>query len=262
MVVVSEREWRHLLPVNQVICGDCVEVLREFPRGSIDLVFADPPYNIGIKYDIYDDNKPREEYLKFSDEWIGLVWDVLKRSGSFYLAICDEYAAELCIIAKEKGFKLRNWIIWYYTFGQNQRRKFTRAHTHILYFVKDERNFTFNTDAIRIPSDRQLIYNDKRAHPKGKVPDDVWIFPRVCGTFKERIKDYPCQMPEALLERVIKASSNEGDIVLDPFAGSGTTLAVAKRLNRKYIGIEISPNYCEIIKKRLKKVKIQKTWQQ
>lgn len=243
--------------VNAVINADCVEILRKLPKKSIDLVFADPPYNIGVKYDVYNDNLPREKYLAWCKEWIGLVYDVLKDSGSFYLAIGDEYAAELNLIAKEKGFILRNWIIWYYTFGQNQRKKFNRSHTHIFYFVKDDDKAIFNTDAVRIPSARQLIYNDKRAHPKGKVPDDVWQFSRVCGTFKERVKGYPCQMPEALLERIIKASSNEGDIVLDPFAGSGTTLAVAKKLNRRYIGIEISKNYCELIEKRLKKVQRQ-----
>jgi len=239
------------LPLNQIICGDCIQVMETFKRGIIDLVFADPPYNIGVKYDIYDDNRPKEEYLEWSNEWIGLVYDLLKETGSFYLAIGDEFAAELNIIAKESGFILRNWIIWHYTFGQNQRKKFTRAHTHILYFVKDEKNFTFNTDAIRIPSERQTTYNDKRAYLKGKVPDDVWQFSRVCGTFKERVKDYPCQMPEALIERVIRTSSNEGDLVLDPFAGSGTTPAIAKKLKRKYIGIELSKNYCEIIRRRL-----------
>lgn len=255
MMKLEERNFESV--INKVINGDCIRILRSFPKKLIEFVFADPPYNIGIKYDLHDDNMPRDQYLKWSKEWIGLIYDILKDSGSFYLAIGDEYAAELNIIAKEIGFYQRNWIIWHYTFGQNQRKKFSRAHTHIFYFTKDKDEFTFNTDAIRIPSERQATYNDKRAHPKGKVPDDVWRFSRVCGTFKERINGYPCQMPEALLERVIRVSSNEGDIILDPFAGSGTTLAVAKRLNRRYIGIEISQKYCNIIEKRLSKGKIQ-----
>ncbi|MEW6619589.1 MAG: site-specific DNA-methyltransferase [bacterium] len=92
----------------------------------------------------------------------------------------------------------------------------------------------------RIPSARQLIYKDRRANPLGKIPDDVWQFSRICGTFKERIGEHPCQMPEDLLELIIKTSSNEGDLVLDPFGGTGTTAAVAKRLKRNYITMEIS----------------------
>lgn len=138
-----------------------------------------------------------------------------------------------------------------YTFGQNQKKKFNRSHTHILYFTKDKKRFVFNDKDIRVPSARQLIYKDKRANPIGKIPDDVWQFSRVCGTFKERIEKHPCQMPESLLELIIKASSNKGDLVLDPFGGTGTTAAAAKKLNRNFITIEISKEYYEIILKRL-----------
>jgi len=130
-------------------------------------------------------------------------------------------------------------------------KKFNRAHTHILYFVKDKKQFTFNDKNIRIPSARQLIYKDKRANPIGKIPDDVWQFSRVCGTFKERIEKHPCQMPEDLLKLIIKASSNEGDLILDPFGGTGTTAMVAKRLKRNFITMEISEEYYNAILKRL-----------
>lgn len=133
----------------------------------------------------------------------------------------------------------------------NKRKKFNRSHTHILYFTKDKEQFTFNDKDIRVPSARQLIYKDKRAHPMGKVPDDVWMFSRICGTFKERIGTHPCQMPESILELIIKASSNEDDLVLDPFGGTGTTAAVSQKLNRKFITIELSKTYYEVILKRI-----------
>ena len=95
------------------------------------------------------------------------------------------------------------------------------------------------------------MYNDKRANPLGKIPDDVWEFSRVCGTFKERIGDHPCQMPEKLLERIIKASSNEDDIVLDPFGGTGTTASVAKKLKRNFITMDISKKYFKVMSERL-----------
>jgi site-specific DNA-methyltransferase (adenine-specific) len=194
---------------------------------------------------------PYEEYYKWSEKWIKETYRLLKNNGSIYIAIGDEFAAEINIILKRTGFYFRNWIIWYYTFGQNQRKKFNRTHTHILYFTKNKERFTFNDKNIRVPSARQLIYNDKRAKSIGKIPDDVWQFPRICGTFKERIGKHPCQMPEDLLELIIITSSNEGDLVLDPFGGTGTTAVVAKKLKRNFITMEISKEYYEIIIKRL-----------
>lgn len=239
------------MEINKVYLGDCIEIMKSLPDKSVDLVFADPPFNIGIKYDIHNDNMPYEEYYKWSEKWIGEIGRLLKNNGAIYVAIGDEFAAEINIILKRAGFHFRNWIIWYYTFGQNQRKKFNRAHTHILYFVKDKNLFTFNDKNIRIPSARQLIYKDKRANPIGKIPDDVWQFSRVCGTFKERIEKHPCQMPEELLKLIIKASSNEEDLILDPFGGTGTTAAVAKRLKRNFITMEISKEYYNVILKRL-----------
>lgn len=239
------------MQLNKVYLGDCIKIMGEFPENCIDLVFADPPFNIGIKYDIYNDQRSYNDYYDWSKQWISQIYRILKKTGSIYIAIGDEFAAEINIILKQTGFHFRNWIVWYYTFGQNQRKKFSRSHTHILYFTKNKEKFTFNSDAIRIPSARQIKYSDRRANPKGKVPDDVWEFSRVCGTFKERIGDHPCQMPENLLERIIKTSSRVGDVVLDPFSGTGTTAAVAKKLKRKYITIETSENYYNITTKRL-----------
>ena len=256
--------------VNQIICGDSIKVLNAWPEGWVDLVFADPPFNIGYRYHDYDDRRKTDDYLSFSADWMRAVHRALKPTGSFYLAIGDEYAADLTVIARRQiGFHLRNWIIWHYTFGQQKKAKFANSHTHILYFTKDEKQFTFNADAIRVASARQTTYADRRANPKGKLPDDVWILrpqeaphlfapeadtwyvSRVCGTFKEREGWHGCQMPIAVLDRIIKSSSNPGDIVLDPFNGSGTTVLSAALLGRRYVGIDQSESYVGFARKRL-----------
>ena len=253
---------------DEVLTGDCLQHLAGLPAGSVDLAFADPPFNIGYDYDLYDDRRSRASYLTWTEEWLGAVCRVLKPDGSFYVAIGDEFAAEVKVRLDALGLRLRNWIVWHYTFGVNCKQKFNRSHAHIFYYVADPKRFTFNADAVRVPSARQTTYADRRANPSGKLPDDTWVLrpqedgrffsahedtwyvPRVCGTFKERTL-HPCQMPEAVLERIIRVSSNPGDLVLDPFAGSGTTLAVARRLGRRYLGIELSPEYAELVRERL-----------
>ncbi|HOB74557.1 MAG TPA: site-specific DNA-methyltransferase [Phycisphaerae bacterium] len=258
------------LESNRIHQMDCVKGLAHLPPGSVDLAFADPPFNIGYQYDVYDDRQDEEKYLDWCRQWMRGVVDALKPTGTFWLAIGDEYAAELKLIAqKELGLICRNWVIWYYTFGVHCKQKFSRSHAHLFYFVKDRKQFTFNDEAVRVPSARQLVYADTRADPKGRLPDDTWIlrpqdlpdgfrsdgdtwyFPRVCGTFKERVGGHGCQMPERLLGRIIRACSNEGDLVLDPFGGTGTTLVVAKKLRRQYIGFELSPEYTKKIEGRL-----------
>jgi DNA modification methylase len=246
--------------------------MQELPAGCADLAFADPPFNIGYEYDVYNDRKKREHYLDWSKQWIAAVHRALKPTGTFWLAIGDEYAAELKILSQELGFTCRSWVIWYYTFGVNCKYKFSRSHAHLFHFVKDESAFTFNADAIRVPSARQLVYADRRANATGRLPDDTWIlrpqdlpegfngnedtwyFPRVAGTFKEREGFHGCQMPEQLLGRIIRCCSNEGELVLDPFSGSATTLAVAKKLNRRYLGFDLSPQYVERGLERLKSI--------
>jgi len=245
--------------VNKIICGDCVEVLSKVRKPFADLIFADPPFNIGYEYDKYNDKQKRENYIAWTEKWMEVCKKVLQPHGSFYIAIGDEYAANVKVIADELGLFMRNWLIWHYTFGQQMKKKFARSHTHIFYFVKNEKKFTFNDYAVRVPSERQLVYNDKRANPEGKMPDDVWNgYPRVCGTFKERAGWHPCQMPENLLKRIIAVSSNPGDCVLDPFSGSGTTAAVAKQLGRNYAAVEISEEYVENAKKRLAQLALRK----
>jgi site-specific DNA-methyltransferase (adenine-specific) len=257
---------------NELLHGDCLAVLPRVPDGAVDLAFADPPFNIGYDYDLYQDRRTKADYLQWTDRWLAQVRRVLKPDGSLFVAIGDEYAAELKLAIEGQGFHLRNWIVWHYTFGVSCTRKFSRSHAHIFYAVKNPKAFTFNDRAVRVPSARQTAYADRRANPLGKLPDDTWVLrtqetadhfrpdgdtwaqSRVCGTFHERT-GHPCQMPEAILERVIRAASNPGDLVLDPFAGSGTTLAVALRLGRKYLGIELSDAYVQGIKTRLAAVK-------
>ena len=293
---------------NTIQQQDCVAAMMGLAAGSIDLVFADPPFNIGYEYDVYQDKLETEHYLEWSREWIAAAHYALKPTGGFWLSIGDEYAAELKLISQEIGFHCRSWVIWYYTFGVNCKLKFTRSHAHLFHFVKDPEQFTFRADALenRIPSARQLVYNDKRANPKGRLPDDTWIIPpaemagelqmsesvertlltppeddqqtwtlrpqdvescftasedtwyipRIAGTFKERAGFHGCQMPEQLLGRVIRSCSEPGEMVLDPFSGSATTLAVAKKLGRKYLGYDISEEYIEHGQKRLESIHV------
>ncbi|MBI3464557.1 MAG: site-specific DNA-methyltransferase [Planctomycetes bacterium] len=245
--------------------------MGRLPAGGIDLAFADPPFNIGYEYDVYDDKRDRQQYLDWSRQWISAVYRVLKPTGTFWLAIGDEHAAELKLLSQQIGFHCRSWVVWYYTFGVNCTKKFSRSHAHLFYFVRDPQIFTFRDGALenRVPSARQLVYADKRANPRGRLPDDTWVlrpqdladcftpsedtwyFPRVAGTFKERAGFHGCQMPEQLLGRIIRLCSNEDDVVFDPFAGSATTLVVAKKLGRRFLGFEISPEYVERGMKRL-----------
>lgn len=235
--------------------GDCIEILNQYDEGFADLVFADPPFNIGYKYDVYEDVKAYDEYYAWTHDWMAACCRILKTTGTFWVAIGAEYAAEVRMIGRKLGLSLRNWVIWHYTFGQNTKRKFARSHAHLFYFTKNPTEFTFNADAVRVFSDREKVYHDKRANPAGRLPDDVWSeFPRVCGTFGEREGWHPCQMPEPLLARIVRTCSNAGDWVVDPFSGSGTTLVAAKRLGRNAFGTELSPQYADKAMHRLGQV--------
>src|SRR5262249_14301879 len=173
-------------------------------------------------------------YLEWSRRWIAEVARVLKPDGTFWLAIGDEFAAELKVLAhRDLGLTPRNWVVWYYTFGVHCKKKFTRSHAHLFYFVKDPKRSTSTADALGVPWARRPVYLDRRADPKGRLPDDTWIlrpqdvpdgfapegdtwyFPRVCGTFKERAGWHGCQMPEQLLGRIVRPSSNPAAVVLD-----------------------------------------------
>jgi DNA modification methylase len=262
------------MELDNIYNRDCVAGMSRIADATVDLAFADPPFNIGYKYDVYEDRLAADKYLAWTKQWGAELVRVLKPSGTLWLAIGDDFAAELKLLfQRDLRLVCRSWVIWYYTFGVNCKYKFSRSHTHLFHFLKNPKDYTFNVESIRVPSARQLVYSDSRAHSKGRLPDDTWIlrpqdavgsftpeesvwyFPRVCGTFKERTGWHGCQMPEQLLGRIIKASSNVGETVLDPFGGSGTTLVVAKKLGRRFIGFELSKSYAQQIEMRLKAAK-------
>lgn len=233
-----------------IVQGDGLEVLWYIHHsiGKADMVFADPPDNLGLKYDGFNDQISEYEYERFLERITQLsciaapvVWlSVFHKYQNLIWYLLDEDAV---------GREIRQ-IIWHFTFGQHRTTDLANNYRPLFRIAPDD--FHWNTDAIRVPSKRQTKYNDKRANPEGRVPGDVWEFPRVCGTFKERCPWHPTQHPEALLERIILMSTKEGDLVVDPFSGTGTTCVVANRLNRRFIGVDISKSYVEKSRARLR----------
>lgn len=224
--------------------------------GPARLIFADPPYNIGIDYGKgeHADRLSDDDYMDWVRQWLDLCWDCLTEDGSIWVMIGDEYAAEYYLELKAVGFRVRSWIKWYETFGVNCLTKFNRTSRHIFYAVKEENNFVFNPEPVTRPSDRQAKYSDKRAAAGGKIWDDVWEIPRLTGTCAERIPDFPTQLPLALVEPIVLCGSMPGDLVVDPFSGSGTTGVAAVRNGRKYVGIEDKENFADVSELRLRAI--------
>ncbi|HDZ37284.1 MAG TPA: site-specific DNA-methyltransferase [Marinobacter sp.] len=232
--------------IDTVICGDCLEVYPTLPKAK--MVFADPPDNLGMKYDGYRDKIPDWKYDVFLSKVIHMVLEGKDTTDEntpdiFWLSFYHHYLP--CVHEWTGGERDWKQFIWYFTFGQHRHSDCGNNYRPIMRWMK--KGAVIYPDAIRVPSARQLQYNDKRADPRGRVPGDVWEFPRVCGTFHERRKWHPTQHPEALMERIIKMSCVPGDLVIDLFAGTGTTLRVCKRLGIDCIGIEMSKAYCERI---------------
>lgn len=243
-------------PMWEVIVSDCIKTMRDLEPGSVRLIFADPPYNIGIDYgDHHDDAMDPEDYVAWTEVWVSAAVRLLTPDGSLWFLINSEWADVVGGILREAGLHRRSWITWYESFGVNVANNFNRCSRHLFYTVKDPRNFVFNRDAVTRPSDRQLKYDDKRADPGGKTWDDVWginpPIPRLTGTSAERIPDFPTQLPLALLLPIVGCASEPGDLVLDPFSGSGTTGAAAIRLGRRFIGIEQSATFACLSRLRL-----------
>ena len=239
-------------PHTRIYVGDCREVLAALPeckRGEVDLIFADPPFNWNRAYDEWDDAMPQREYLEFTYDWLDLCVDALTERGSMWVNIPDDWAAEIVVHLKQRKLRMINWCIWHYRFGQNTMGRFINSKVHVLYFARDAEKRTWNTDPILEPSDRATTYFDPRTHAKKtgrnglRVPMDVWygkFWGRIQGNNLERRANHDNQIPEVYLERVIRACSNEDDLVLDPFLGSGTTCCIARELKRRSIGIEYS----------------------
>ena len=235
--------------------GDCLQLLPKL-RDKVHLIVTDPPYNQGVDYGNgrESDRLPRGDYLAWCRQWVRLSVETLTSDGSIWVILPDEWVAHLVIMLDETGLYRRSWIKWYETFGVNCTRKFNRCSRHILYYVRDSKRFTFNREAVSRPSDRQAVYNDKRADPAGKLWDDIWIIPRVAGTHRERLRQFPNQLPLRLLQPIVRCASNAGNLVLDPFSGSATTGVAAAKTGRRYIGIEINKWYCELSRKRIANV--------
>lgn len=245
----------------RVFVGDSRELLRSVPECAtrgIDLIFADPPFNWNRDYDrlktgeTWDDRSmSNEEYLGFTRSWLDGCVDALGPTGSMWVNIPDDWAAEIVVHLKSRRMHMVNWCVWHYRFGQNTTSRFINSKVHALYFAKDPLKRTWNPDEVLEVSDRAAIYGDERTFNKKdgiaagmRVPMDVWYgqyWGRIQGNNKERRANHDNQLPEVYLERVIRATSNPGDLVLDPFLGSGTTGVVAHALERRFIGFEYSP---------------------
>ena len=264
---------------NTIYCGDNEKVMKTFPDKSVDLIYLDPPFFTQRNYEIiWNDGS---EIRAFNDRWKGgkkgiynyiewmrpkieQMYRLLKDTGSIYLH-CDWHASHNLKILCDEIFgyeNFRNEIIWHYISAPECKYGFGKKHDTILFYSKTK-NIVFNKDIVRVPhnkntkSIREYKHNGKiyicNTNPKGKACDDVWDMPIISATSKERL-GYPTQKPEKLLERIILASSNEGDIMLDSFCGCGTSLAVAYKLGRRFIGIDISPTACKLVAKRMRKI--------
>jgi site-specific DNA-methyltransferase (adenine-specific) len=244
---------------HKIFWGDVLQVLsEEIPDNSIDLIFADPPYNIGKKFNGREDKwTSDDEYLEWCYRWLDLCVGKLKETGSLYVMAATQNMPYVDIYLRKK-LHILSRIVWCYdSSGVQARKYFGSLYEPILFCVKDKMRYTFNADDIlveaRTGAERKLIdyrkptpavYNSK------KVPGNVWEIPRVRYRMDE-YENHPTQKPTALLARIVRASSNPGDLVLDPFSGTFTTSYVAKDLGRRSIGIEIEEEYVKIGLRRL-----------
>mgnify|MGYP003110569145 FL=1 len=231
---------------STLISGDAASEMARLKAQSIDLVIADPPYNLGKNYGNNVDLKTRDAYRLFTDSWLRAAVRTLKPGGSLYCFMGVKFISRLYIMMEEElGLTPQGWITWHYTQGMGRKRGFSPRHEDILWFSKGP-EACFNLDEVRVPQK----YYRKRNNMAGANPGDVWQFSHVHYCASERLP-HPTQKPEALIERIIRASSNTGDMILDPFLGSGTTARVAHILGRNSIGIDINPDYIAMAKTRL-----------
>lgn len=243
---------------STIFNADALAVLPSLAADSIDLIFLDPPYNIGKAFGSSRDSWPSmEEYLAWSKRWLQHCIRVLKPSGSLYLMASTQSMPYFDIWLRDK-MTILSRIVWHYdSSGVQAKKHFGSLYEPILHCVLDSKKYTFNGSSVAVPAKtgavRKLI--DYRKSPPApynptKVPGNTWYFPRVRYRMPE-YENHPAQKPEALLERIIQASSNVGDSVLEPFAGTFTACAVAQRLDRSSIGIEVQPQYAAIGLRRL-----------
>lgn len=250
--IMSAKVYRR--EQHTIFQGDAVRVLQdEIPDDSVDLIFADPPYNIGKQFGDLQDKWPSDEaYADWCQEWLSLCINKLKSSGAMYVMTSTQAMPYIDLFLRTKMYVMSR-IVWSYdSSGVQAKRRYGSKYEPILFCVRDPQNYTFNAEAISVETKtgaKRNLIDYRKAIPKPyntkKIPGNVWNFPRV----RYRMNEYeihPSQKPEALLERIILASSNSGDTVLDPFAGTFTTGAVAKSLGRKSISVDMVPAYIEI----------------
>ena len=233
--------------------GDALSVLQKIENGSINLIFADPPYNIGKRFGTFVDSWPSDQaYAEWCFSWLAMCVEKLAPNGSIYLMSSTQAMPLLDLWIRER-LAVMSRVVWHYdSSGMQAKRYYGSLYEPILFAVKNPDSYIFNATAIEVEARtgavRKLI-DYRKATPTPykttKIPGNTWYFPRVRYRMPE-YEEHPSQKPEALLERVIKASSNPGDMVLDPFAGTFTTCAVAQRLGRRSIGIEAQEEYYKI----------------
>lgn len=248
-------------PDWEVRTCDCRDGLVSLSAESVDLVFADPPFNIDQDYIGYTDAVSNGEYEDFTFEWIIKARTTVRPGGLLCVHGNDDVAANVLYLCH--AWRRLAWIIWHYRFGQCRQTNWINSKAHCIVYRRANGQTTWNPDAVAVPSDRASKYNDERtkqsATPGMRVPGDVWGVPsdgkywgRVQGNSRERRKGHPNQLPEVYLERIVKAYTNPGDLVVDPFVGSGTTGVVAVALGRRFIGFEISEESAASARERIK----------
>ncbi|MCL4469114.1 MAG: site-specific DNA-methyltransferase [Deltaproteobacteria bacterium] len=231
----------------KLIQGDAIVLFKNIEAKSVDLIIADPPYNLGKNYGNNHDLKGFDEYLHFTRDWLSEAYRVLKYNGSIYVFMGVRFISYLYdILDRELKMYFNSWITWHYTQGIGKTKGFSPRHDDILFFNKST-GFIFNLDFIRVPQKYFRQINNMA----GANPGDVWQFSHVHYSNPER-QNHPTQKPEALVERIVLASSNENSLILDPFSGSGTTLRVCQILKRNCIGFEMNPEYVMMTESRLK----------
>lgn len=254
-------------PCGEIWCGDSIIWLRSLKSESVDLVFADPPYN--IKKAEWDSFESQEKYVNWSLQWIEQAARILKPTGTLYVCGFSEILADLRLPAS-RYFQGCKWLVWHYKNKANLGSDWGRSHESILHFRKSKQ-FTFNIDAVRIPYGKHTLKypehpqaetsqygngaKDKlwSPHPQGAKPRDVIEIPTTCNGMHEKTP-HPTQKPEELLRKIVLASSNAGDLLIDPFLGSGTTAVVSEQLGRYWKGCDISPEYCKWAAERIELV--------
>ena len=244
--------------LDRVYCGDAIEILKKFPDNSVDLVFADPPYNLDKSYNFYDDGKEDQRYIEWCNSWLKEYIRVLKPTGSLYILNLPKWAIYHASFLSQYLY-LQNWIVW--DAISEPRGKIMPAHYALLFYTKHPTNFTFNyqdvglVDAPVFCLRESCIKQRKKQGIDPKIPlTDIWWDIHRIRHRKNRDL-HPCQLPDRLMERIILLSSNKGDIVLDALCGVGTTAIAAYRLGRRYIAIDIDEHYVEITREKLAKLK-------